>query len=231
MTFGGDKPTFGGGNKRDLQTAIQRNLDRRRFTEADIKHPTYVSPFGNGGLHRVKSRATGQVYIVSGPQKTFRPDTIVPEGSRTGTQGAVILISPPPGQRGSLPPTVITQEQAPIPILTGEFGVDDGFPSSGFPFTWSSGLTGLNFSPSNTIELIDVYNTDTGNPYPNHDIVITGTTYVSETAWTVNLWMPLGGAVDYRWRISSGSFSSDASSYLDPDPDFRQEGRWRITGL
>ena len=86
---------------RDFQSMLSRSLNERRSWESDIKYRLYVRPLGNRGLHVVKSSIDGQEYIVSGPGRTFRPGTVVPTGSNTGTQGEFIVSDPPPGRRGA----------------------------------------------------------------------------------------------------------------------------------
>jgi hypothetical protein len=86
---------------RDFQTMLSRSLDERRAWESDIKYRLYVRPHGNRGLHVVKNGVDGVEYIVSGPGRTFRPGTVVPTGSNTGTQGEFIVSDPPPGRRGA----------------------------------------------------------------------------------------------------------------------------------
>ncbi len=86
---------------RDFQSMLSRSLNERRAWESDIKYRLYVKPLGRRGLHVVKSSIDGQEFIVSGPGRTFRPGTVVPTGSNTGTQGEFIVSDPPPGRRGA----------------------------------------------------------------------------------------------------------------------------------
>jgi hypothetical protein len=106
----------------------ERELNERRASEADIKHRHYVRPYGNRGLHVVKSAIDGEEYIVSGPGRTFQPGTVVPTGSNTGTQGETILTDPPPGRRGAggFPPSTIVKRRCPV-CLTGRkyIGITD----------------------------------------------------------------------------------------------------------
>ena len=106
----------------------KRNLDERRRSEADIKYRHYVRPYGNRGLHIVKSSVDGREFTVSGPGRTFQPGTVVPTGSNTGTQGEFIVTDPPPGRRGAgnYAPTTITKRACPQ-SLTGRsyIGITD----------------------------------------------------------------------------------------------------------
>jgi len=106
----------------------QRELDDRRRSEADIKHRHYVRPYGNRGLHVVKSAIDGAEYVVSGPGRTFQPGTVVPTGSNTGTQGEVILTDPTPGRRGAgnFPPNTIVKRQCPQSLMGRRYiGITD----------------------------------------------------------------------------------------------------------
>ena len=106
----------------------QRELNERRRTEADIKYRHYVRPYGNRGLHVVKSAIDGKEYIVSGPGRTFAPGTVVPTGSNTGTQGEFIVTDPPPGRRGAgrYPPNTTTKRACPVCLKGREYiGITD----------------------------------------------------------------------------------------------------------
>jgi hypothetical protein len=108
---------------RDFQDMLSRSLDERRSWEADVKYRLYVKPLGNRGLHVVKSSVDGEEFIVSGPGQTFRPGTVVPTASNTGTQGESIVSDPPPGRRGAgrISPTKWTHQSGGCPrCITGK---------------------------------------------------------------------------------------------------------------
>ena len=221
---------FGEGNTRDLQTRVQRNLNRRRFKEADIKDRSYVGPFGDTGLHRVKSRATSAVYVVSGPARTFRPDTQVPAGSHTATQGEVLL-TPMPAKRGASAPIIIEESQGLFPIITSPFG-EHTFPSSGFPHAFTSSIIGINFSPSNSVSIlyseIRDYDGESSLSVSESNFSITGLTFIDSTEWEVELLMVEPENMTWRFQVCEGALCSNASNYLDPSDG--SEGRWRLLG-
>lgn len=162
--------------RRTPQSLLQQGLEKRRFAESDVQHRIYVRPMGNAGLHIVKSRPSGNEYMVSGPKRTFAPGQMVPTGRHTGKQGELILIEPPPGVGRAVPPSDDAAPPLPVATMTGgAIGVAGTYPG----FLVDVDAEGTGFTSNSYFELTGE-TTRSGTPTPGF-IILVEYEYISPT--------------------------------------------------
>lgn len=69
--------------------------------KADIRPARYVAPYGRAGLAKMIYPGGEVEFIARGPDRTWRPGTLLPTGSELGGPHRVILQDAPPGHMGA----------------------------------------------------------------------------------------------------------------------------------
>lgn len=69
--------------------------------KADIRPARYLAPYGRAGLAKMIYPGGEVPFVARGPERTYRPGTLLPTGSQLGGPHRVILQDAPPGHMGA----------------------------------------------------------------------------------------------------------------------------------